>query len=211
MTAPDDTTLSALHALCEAGAEYYRRGWMLATAGNLSVRDAVHAERYWVTASGGHKGRLRAPEDFIRFELGMRDPSPADRKSSAETVVHDLLYAAHPEIGAIHHVHAPRGTLVSRAIGEGMVWRIEGLEYIKALGFWGEDDVVEVPVVKNHAHIPALAEAVVEAAARDLRVPAVLVEGHGVYAWGANGAEAQRHIEAIEFLADICWEERFRR
>lgn len=211
MTAPDESTLSALSALCEAGAEYYRRGWMLATAGNLSIRDAGHPERYWVTASGGHKGRLRAPGDFIRFEHGMRAPAPADKKSSAETVVHDLLYAAHGGIHAIHHVHAPRGTLISRAHGAGAIWRVEGLEYIKALGFWGEDDVVEIPIVKNHAHIPALAEAVAEASARDLRVPAVLVEGHGVYAWGDSGAAAQRHTEAIEFLADICWEERLRR
>lgn len=202
--------ISALTALCEVGAEYYRRGWMLATAGNLSVRDAQAPQQYWVTASGGHKGRLQPDADFIRFHLGMIHPAPEGKKSSAETIVHDMLYAQHPHVASIHHVHSSRITLISRAIGAGQLWEIEGLEYIKALGFWGESEVVRVPVVKNHADIPMLGVAVAEASALDLKVPAVIVEGHGVYAWGDSVAAAQRHIEALEFLADIAWEERFR-
>lgn len=27
-----------------------------------------------------------------------------------------------------------------------------------------------------------------------------LIEGHGLYAWGRNMAEARRHLEAFEFL-----------
>lgn len=199
-----------LARLCESGAEYYRRGWMLATAGNLSVRDAHDADRYWVTASGGHKGRLQPETDFIRFGFSMSDPAPAGKKSSAETVVHDLLYALSPAIQSVHHVHSPRITLMSRAIGAGNTWNVAELEYIKALGFWGEGDVVAIPVVTNHHDIPALGRAVEDAAARDLRVPCVVVDGHGVYAWGDSIEAAQRHIEALEFLADICWEERFR-
>lgn len=196
-----------LAQLCEAGAEYYRRGWMLATAGNLSVRDRRDANRYYVTASGGHKGRLQPAADFIRFGFGMSAPQPAGKKSSAETIVHDRIYAEHPAVQSIHHVHSSRITLMSRAIGAGNSWNIQDLEYIKALGFWGEGDVVRVPVVKNHHDIPTLGAAVAEAARLDPRVPCVVVEGHGVYAWGDSVAAAQRHIEALEFLADICWEE----
>lgn len=199
-----------LARLAESGAEYYRRGWMLATAGNLSVRDPENDGRYFVTASGGHKGRLRADKDFLRFELGMQNPVPAGVKSSAETIVHDLIYALLPNAKSIHHVHSPHVTLVSRMIGGGATWEIKDFEYIKALGFWGEGDVVKVPVVTNHHDIPALGRAVEEAAQRDVRVPAVLVDGHGVYAWGDSIDAAQRHIEAIEFLADMTWEERFR-
>src|SRR5690554_4112181 len=202
--------LETLAQLCESGAEYYRRGWMLATAGNLSVRDRDNADRYHVTASGGHKGRLKPETDFICFSEGMANPQPLGKKSSAETIVHDRVYAEHPNVQSIHHVHSPRITLMSRAIGAGNPWVISDLEYIKALGFWGEGDVVRVPVVPNHHHIPTLGMAVAEAARQDSHVPCVLVEGHGVYAWGDSVAAAQRHIEALEFLADICWEERFR-
>ena len=199
-----------LSRLAESGAEYYRRGWMLATAGNLSVRDPEDPSRYFVTASGGHKGKLRAERDFLRFDLGMKNPRPEGRKSSAETIVHDLIYARFPNVGSIHHVHSPRVTLVSRMVGGGSTWELRDFEYIKALGFWGEGDVVRVPVVVNHHDIPALGRAVDDAAQADARVPAVLVDGHGVYAWGADIDAAQRHIEAIEFLADMTWEERFR-
>lgn len=199
-----------LTRLAESGAEYYRRGWMLATAGNLSVRDPEDDGRYFVTASGGHKGRLRADRDFLRFELGMNNPVPAGVKSSAETIVHDLLYAQSSSIRSIHHVHSPRITLVSRLIGAGNTWEIRDFEYIKALGFWGEGDVVRIPVVTNHHDIPALGRAVEAASRLDTRVPAVLVDGHGVYAWGDSIDAAQRHIEAVEFLADMTWEERFR-
>src|SRR5699024_6734988 len=113
-------------------------------------------------------------------------------KVSAETIVHDQLYALRPEAMSVQHVHAPKMTLISRAIGAGNIWSIDGLEYIKALGFWGEDDVVRVPVVRNHHAIPQLADAVVEAAQQDARVPCVLVEGHGVYAWGSSVAAARR-------------------
>jgi methylthioribulose-1-phosphate dehydratase len=29
-----------------------------------------------------------------------------------------------------------------------------------------------------------------------------LIEGHGLYAWGRDVAETQRHVEAFEFLLD---------
>lgn len=201
--------LETLLALCKAGASFDQRGWMLATAGNLSVRDVKDPTYYYVSASGLQKGDLHPTEDFVRMGQGMRTPA-VHPKVSAETIVHDRLYAARADIGSVQHVHGPRTTLVSRWIGAGNMWEIEGLEYIKALGFWSEGDVVRMPVVANHHHIPDLAEAVVRAAQQDARVPGVVVEGHGVYAWGESVAAARRHIEAIEFLADICWEERFR-
>jgi methylthioribulose-1-phosphate dehydratase len=29
-----------------------------------------------------------------------------------------------------------------------------------------------------------------------------LIAGHGLYAWGRDGAEAMRHLEAIEFMLE---------
>ena len=206
--APSSPPPSLLDALCLAGTEFYQRGWMLGTAGNLSVRDPRDPARYWITASGGHKGRLRVHDDFVGFLApGMADATPAGRSSSAETIVHDLLYAADPAIGSVLHVHSPYVTLVSRALGAGRPLVLRGLEYIKGLGFWDEGATVVVPCVANHHDIPTLGQAVAEARLMDPRVPAVLVEGHGVYAWGETIAAAQRHIECLEFMAHIVWEE----
>lgn len=191
-----------LEQLCEAGREFYGRGWMLATAGNLSARLERDPLRYAVTASGGHKGRL-TPADFITFGPGLSNPSDA-RKPSAETVVHDRLYAA-VECGAILHVHGPFMTLVARHwLAHGSV-DVSGFEYVKALGFWEPGAVVTIPIVPNHDALEALADAVVAGRGSP---PVVLVASHGVYAWGDTVAAAQRHIEATEFLCQLVWHEK---
>jgi methylthioribulose-1-phosphate dehydratase len=187
--------------LIEAGTEFYRRGWMLATAGNLSHRLQTDPLAYRITASGGHKGRL-GTDDFLDMGAGMTPLHSLGRRPSAETTVHDALYRTRPEIGAILHVHGPFMTLLARreeARGEAV---FQGWEYVKALGFWDRDAVVRVPVVPNHHDLHQLGDAVAEAAAD---VPAVLVAGHGAYAWGPSVPEAWRHIEALEMLCQLAW------
>ena len=36
-------------------------------------------------------------------------------------------------------------------------------------------------------------------------IPGILVAGHGLYAWGDSLAEAQRHVEILEFLLSAIW------
>ncbi len=207
-------------ALIQVGQEMYQRGWMLATGGNLSAR---HDGRVFMSASGGHKGRLTA-DDFLQLSTDGTAPAgdiigPTSRRPSAETVVHVALYRAAADaahVGAIVHVHAPYMTLVSRHYQSRGFVRFEGWEFIKALGFWAPNAVVNMPIVNNHHDIPTLATAVVNAsfgvqadnADAPAAPPAVLVAGHGVYAWGATVADAQRHVEATEFLCRMVWESR---
>lgn len=183
--------------LAEVGAEFYGRGWMLATGGNLSASDGSTGA---MTASGGHKGRL-GPDDFLEWTIG--SPLPTIPKPSAEAAVHVALYEHLPKTRAILHVHSPFVTLVSRKYAGAGAVQFEGFEFIKALGFWQEGAVVEMPIVPNHHDIPMLASAVQAAVGE---VPGVLVEGHGLYAWGESIAAAQRHIEATEFLCQMVWE-----
>jgi len=42
-------------------------------------------------------------------------------------------------------------------------------------------------------------------AARVAEVPAVLVRGHGVYAWGRTSTEAARHLETVEWLCRVTY------
>lgn len=188
--------------LAAAGASFYARGWMLATAGNLSARIDGADQAFVVTASGGNKGQL-TPSDFLEGTLpdGVQAGS---RKPSDETVVHRQLYAARPrEAFAILHVHAPYLTLMSRLGAAQRRVSFAGWEYVKALGFWEADAEVWVPIVPNHHDLAQLAQAVAAAAGE---TPAVLVDGHGVYAWGESIASAQRHIEAVEVLSQLCFE-----
>jgi methylthioribulose-1-phosphate dehydratase len=170
---------------------------MLATGGNLSARTGSVG---FMTASGGHKGRLQA-ENFLRWELG--HALPDSPKPSAEAPVHVAIYTARPQTAAVVHVHSPYATLVSREFADAGEVTFEGFEFIKALGFWDDGAVVRVPVVPNHASIPMLAAAVAGAISD---TPVVLVSGHGVYAWGDSIAAAHRHVEATEFLSQMVWE-----
>lgn len=190
----------SITALVDVGREFYDRGWMLGTAGNLSVRTSDAPLRYTITASGGHKGRLTR-DDFVSFELGMSSPS-SDRKPSAETVVHDRLYATRNP-GAVLHVHSPHAVLAGRHLAEDGAVDVSGWEYVKGLGFWDDGAVVRLPVVPNHHDLTALGDAVADAATE---VPCVLVAGHGVYAWGDTVLAAQRHIECTEALCHLVWE-----
>lgn len=190
--------------LAHVGSVFYRHGWMLGTAGNLSARLGA-GDRYVVTASGGHKGEL-AEHDFVSLQLGLRDATPEGRRYSAETVVHDRLYAEDDSIGSILHIHGPFVTLVSRLARESGFIDVSGFEYVKGLGFWDEGARVTIPVVPNHHDIPSLAEAVVNA---KTAVPGVLVDSHGLYAWGADIRNARAHVECIEFLAQMIWREAF--
>ena len=170
---------------------------MLATGGNLSARTGGIGV---MTASGGHKGRLRA-ENFLSWTIGK--PLPVEPRPSAEAPVHVAIYAKRPKTAAVVHVHSPFATLVSRRFESQGVVVFEGFEFVKALGFWDEGATVGVPIVPNHASIPALADAV---AASIGKAPVALVAGHGLYAWGDSVAAAQRHAEATEFLCQMVWE-----
>lgn len=194
------TTTDIRTRLAEVGREFYERGWKLATGGNLSA--LAEGGVAVVTASGGHKGRLTY-YDFVEVRVadGSRVCS-TDRKPSAETIVHLALYRT-TTARAVVHVHSPYVTLLSRTLeAEGLV-RFEGWEFVKALGFWEEGAVVEVPIVPNLHALPALGDAVARAAGS---APAVLVSGHGVYAWGDSIEAAQRHAEATEFMCQMEWE-----
>lgn len=58
---------------------------------------------------------------------------------------------------------------------------------------------MDVPVFANTQDMQVLA-AQVEALLDKQSMWGYLIEGHGLYAWGRNMAEARRHLEAFEFL-----------
>lgn len=158
---------------------------------------------FLITASGKDKGRLTA-DDFLVCDL---DGAPVDaaqpQRPSAETLVHCAIYAALPEVGAVYHVHEVHAALCSdRDAAQGET-RFRGLEMIKGLDIWDTDEV-SVPIVPNHADIPALARAVAQQLAG--RAPAVNIERHGFYAWGRTAFEAKRHTETLAYLFRYSWE-----
>jgi methylthioribulose-1-phosphate dehydratase len=167
-----------------------------ATSSNFSRRlDERHAA---ITISGRDKGRLSVDDvmvvDFDGNAVG------SDHRPSAETLLHVHLYRRLPEAGCVLHTHSVAQTVASRLFaGAGHV-RLEGYELLKAFaGNRTHDMAVDVPVLPNSQDMPTLA-AQVDALLDRQRLWGYLIDGHGLYAWGADMAEARRHLDAFEFL-----------
>ncbi len=171
-------------------------GWTPATSSNFSRRlDQRHAA---ITVSGRDKGRLTEDDimvvDFDGQAVG------TDRQPSAETLLHTQLYRRFPDIGCVLHTHSPVQTIASRLFaGPGHV-RLEGYELLKAFsGNSTHEAAVDVPVFANTQDMRVLA-AQVDALLDAGPMWGYLIDGHGLYAWGRDMAEARRHLESFEFL-----------
>lgn len=176
--------------------ELAQAGWTPATSSNFSRRlDERHAA---ITVSGRDKGRL-TPDDIMVVDFDGQPVATAHRPS-AETLLHTQLYRRFPEIGCVLHTHSPVQTIASRLFaGQGHV-RFEGYELQKAFaGNTTHEGVVDVPVFANTQDMPTLA-AQVDALLDRQPLWGYLIDGHGLYAWGCDMAEARRHLEAFEFL-----------
>lgn len=186
--------------VCSLAVDFSGKGWLPATSGNLSVRVPGTSE-FCVTRSGADKQQLTV-DDVLWLDAAGELLESTTHRPSAETIVHQLLYAKEG-CGAVVHVHTVHNNLISDIwFGQGYVL-LNNHELLKALGYWEEGARVEIPIVENFANLPTLAEAVSDAIHPG--VPAVLVRNHGIYAWGDSDTAAKRHLEALEFLFEYLF------
>ena len=171
-------------------------GWTPATSSNFSRRlDDRHAA---ITVSGRDKGRL--VEDDIMVVDFDGNAVGRDHRPSAETLLHTQLYRRFPEIGCVLHTHSQAQTVASRLFAGAGVVRLEGYELLKAFdGNTTHEAEIDLPVLPNTQDMPALA-AQVDALLDARRLWGYLIDGHGLYTWGRDMAEARRHLDAFEFL-----------
>jgi methylthioribulose-1-phosphate dehydratase len=194
MERPD---LDAARALLVAvGRAFDARGWVPATSGNFSARLADG--RIAITMSSRHKGRLCAA-DIMTVDAHGR--ARDGQTPSAETALHAQLYRLFPAVGAVLHTHSPGGVAFSRAFPARAAWTIEGHELLKALpGVTTHAARVTLPIVANDQDMAVLAAAIEPQLRATPAPPAYLIRGHGLYGWGRDVAEAERVIEAVEWL-----------
>jgi methylthioribulose-1-phosphate dehydratase len=195
---PYDPAVLAARAdeIVAATRELAALGWTPATSSNFSMRmDDRHAA---ITVSGRDKGRLSRDDIMVVDFAGQ--PVATAHRPSAETLLHTQLYARFPEIGCVLHTHSRTQTVASRLFAaEGRV-HLEGWELLKAFhGNQTHEMAIDVPVLPNTQDMPYLA-AQVEQLLDTQCLWGYLIDGHGLYAWGRDMAEARRHLEAFEFL-----------
>ncbi|MGL6291356.1 MAG: methylthioribulose 1-phosphate dehydratase [Silanimonas sp.] len=167
-----------------------------ATSSNFSQR--IDAQHCAITVSGRDKGRL-VQDDIMVVDFDGH-PVATDKRPSAETLLHTQLYRRFNDVGCVLHTHSKTQTVSSRLFARDGHVTFEGYELQKA--FRGNDThegAVRVPVFPNTQDMPELA-ARVEVELDRGPLWGYLIEGHGLYAWGRDMAEARRHLDAFEFL-----------
>ena len=184
-------------AIAAAGRKLGAQGLTPATSSNFSMRlDDTHAA---ITISGRDKGTL-TPDDIMVIDMDGRAVGTT-ALPSAETLLHTQLYRSFSEATAVLHTHSRTQTVASRLFAGAGVIRFDGYELQKAIaGHTSHEEAIELPVFPNTQDMPELVERVDAWIRADKPLYGYLIDGHGIYTWGRDMAEAERHIEAFEFL-----------
>jgi methylthioribulose-1-phosphate dehydratase len=192
-------------ALAAVAREFYRRGWMPGTAGNLSVRaGGGPALAFWITASGVPKGQLD-DDDFLLVNVAddaVIERLRAGQKPSAETSIHRAVYRLFPDAGACLHVHSVDTCIaVGRVPATAQELRLPPLEVIKAMDIWEENPQIDLPVFDNWLDVPKIAREIEQRfAAQAPRVSALVIRDHGITVWGKTLQQAFNRVEVVEFI-----------
>jgi 3-dehydro-4-phosphotetronate decarboxylase len=202
MSAPHADSLDELrHEICRVGRSLFERGYVHATAGNISVRVT--------TALGG--GYLITPTDAC---LGHLDPAQlawvgddgvqrSGQRASKTLALHRRIYGAAPEAGCVIHTHSTH--LVALTLHEAAP---------------GEDDLLP-PItpyfVMKVGHVPRIpyhrpgdpkvgdlvAERIERARTAGHRLHAVMLERLGPNVWHGTPAQAMAVLEELEETARL--------
>lgn len=199
MTALDGLVDEAGAALAREAARFASFGWMRGTSGNLSLVLTRDPLRLAVTASGLDKGSLTPADVVIVDADGRAVAGTAAARPSAEAALHARV-ARLTGANAAVHVHTIASVVAGRRWPAGV--DVADLEMLKGIGLPASGETATIPVIRNSQDMNELGDRL--EAARDPRIPAVIVADHGLYAWGADPLQARHHTEIVQWLLEVA-------
>jgi methylthioribulose-1-phosphate dehydratase len=187
--------------LADVARRFYQRGWVLGTSGNFSATVATGPLELCITPTGARKGALSA-SDFLLLDAKGRVRFPLKGKPSAETPLHMEIINSRGA-GSVLHTHSVWSTILSERHRGDKGLAISGYEMLKGLdGVHTHEHREWIPIVDNDQDMPRLAARVQEVLRAEPAAHAFLLSGHGLYTWGRTIADAERHVEILEFLLE---------
>jgi methylthioribulose-1-phosphate dehydratase len=193
------TFSTAARELARIGKRFYDRDWALGTSGNFSAVISRDPLQLAITASSVHKGML-TPSHMLRLDERGRVLGRTGRHPSAESLLH-VEIVRQCGAGAVLHTHSVWATLLSDIHAKQGGLALEGYEMLKGLdGVQTHEHREWIPIVDNDQDMSRLSARIASTLDENPSAKAILLRRHGLYTWGATLADAERHVEILEFL-----------
>jgi len=182
--------------ICSVGASLFARGYVHATAGNISAR---LGEGFLITPTDACLGRLD-PATLALFDAEGRHVS--GQRPSKTLALHQRIYAADAQARSVAHTHSTH--LVALTLAG--VWQPQDI--LPPITPYFVMKVGHVPLVPYHRPgDPAVGELVAQAIAdfqaRGLRLRAVMLDRLGPQVWGPDPTQAMATLEELEETARL--------
>ncbi len=185
---------------CEANRGLPAVGLVDLTFGNVSVLD-VAAGAFAIKPSGVAYDALR-PEDMVIVDLD-GEVVEGKLRFSSDTPTHRHLFREFPGVRSVVHTHSRHAVAFAQAGREIACFGTTHADY-----FHGPVPLTRAMTAAEIANDyewntgAVIAERFAGIAPLD--VPAVLVRGHGPFAWGVSAAKAVETAQALEIIAQMA-------
>ena len=186
------------HEVCRVGASLFARGYVHASAGNISVRLPA-GEGFLITPTDACLGALSAD----RLAQVAQDGSQLSGDRASKTLVlHRRIYDAAPEAQCVIHSHSTHLVALSLA----GVWTRQAI--LPPITPYFVMKVGQVPLLPYHrpgdpAVGALVAEAIAQARQRGATLRAVMLDRLGPNVWHDSPASAMATLEELEETAKL--------
>lgn len=202
---PKDHPRNIIPELCRL---YYSLGWMPGSGGSLSIKQGGEV---YVTPSGVQKERIQPEDLFVQTVQNEDISGPTSSKGLRKSQCAPVFFSIykHRGAGAVFHLHSKSAVLVSM-LTPGKTFSVCNLQMIKVVRKWTTGgnhqftDTLVIPIIDNQQKEYDLIEDMESAMSEFPETCAVLVRGHGIYAWGRTWEETKLVCESYDYLFDVA-------
>lgn len=183
--------------ICRVGASLFARGYVHATAGNISVR--LREGGYLITPTDACLGALDPERLALVNEDGLQT---SGARASKTLTLHRRIYAADPQARCVIHTHSTHLVAASMSQGDSLQ------DFLPPITPYFVMKVGHVPLIPYHrpgdpvvGELVAQRIAQMQAAGTPIR--AVMLQRLGPNVWHGSPAEASAVLEELEETARL--------